>query len=193
MKTTDLVKTLEVCRRALYSAEDLRKLLGTGNDNTFYKTLERALKAGFLVRLSKGKYATWARRPETFELANFLYAPSYVSLESALNFHGILIQTPYRVSSVTPLRGRTIAVSGQEFAYVHLSHELYYGFVRKGTFVIATKEKALLDTLYLASKGLRAIERSDLDLSDLDQAKLLSMAKRTGKEKLIAFAKGFLK
>ena len=192
MNIAETVKTLEASKRQLFSTEDLKKLLKIRRDNTLYKTLERLSKVGLLRRLSKGKYAYWAREPETFQIANFLCAPSYVSLESALNFHGVLIQTPYRITSVTPLRSKTLSASGQEYLYAHFSPQFYFGYVKEKTFLMATKEKALLDQLYLVSKGLRSIDVKELDLSHLDKAKLLSFARKIGKRHLLNFVKGLV-
>ena len=95
--------------------------------------------------------------------------PSYVSLESALNFYGILNQFPYVITSVTPKKTKKLEKEGKNFEYVHFNPQNFYGYVKQGKFLIATKEKALFDIIYLISKGLRRISLDELDLTGVDK------------------------
>ncbi|HEK86257.1 MAG: type IV toxin-antitoxin system AbiEi family antitoxin domain-containing protein [Candidatus Saccharicenans sp.] len=113
-----------------------------------------------------------------FELANFLVNPSYISLESALSFYGILPQFPYPVTSLTPLKTKIINYQEKEYEYAHLESKYFWGFVKKDKFLIATPEKALLDELYFMAKKLRKIHIKDLNLEAIDQKKICELSKR---------------
>jgi hypothetical protein len=61
--------------------------------------------------------------------------------------------------------------------YSHLKPALYFGYTTHPGLHIAEPEKALLDLLYLASRGLRRINIAELDLHGLDTRKLKSYAR----------------
>ncbi len=45
-------------------------------------------------------------RPESFLLANHVYGPSYVSMDSALSFYGMIPERVYEISSATTKTSR---------------------------------------------------------------------------------------
>jgi len=157
---------------------DLRKLLDIEKDNTSYKIAEKLVAEKFLLRLKKGVYLSAFNPPDSFEIANAIYTPSYISLESALNYYGVLPQFPYSVTSVSPKKSKKLLIDGKEFEYVQISHKLYWDFRREGQTVIASPEKALLDMIYIASKGLRRIEFEDLDYSPINKSDFHKMCQR---------------
>jgi hypothetical protein len=55
---------------------------------------------------------------------------------------------------------------------VHIKPDLYTDYQKIDGFLIATKEKSLADYLYLASKGLRSKDISELDLKEIDKNSL---------------------
>ncbi len=162
----DIIEKLLKEKRIL-TALDIKKILGIDRDNTLYKTLERLTKQGILKRIAKGVYCSLLYEPEKFEIANVLYQPSYISFESALNFYGILVQTPFIITSATVKRTHFVETPYGEFQYIHLSKERFFGYEKIENFVIATPEKSLIDELYLVSKGLRKISPEELELSTI--------------------------
>ena len=104
--------------------------------------------------------------------------PSYISLESALSFHGILSQFPYTVTSITPLKPRRITYQEKEYEFSHLESKYFFGFVKKDKFLIATPEKALLDELYYMAKKLRTIHVTDLNFEPVDKKKFKELYKK---------------
>lgn len=169
MNTVEITKRLVNSNLKLLTLADLKKLLSIKVDNTAYKTAERLSKKGILKRLRKGIYAFTLSPPSDFEKANSLYTPSYLSLESALSFYGIIPQFVYTITSVTPRKTNHLIVQGKEFAYVHINPACYFGYSRKENLLIATAEKALIDELYFISKGLRKLSLEELDLSEIDK------------------------
>lgn len=147
-------------------------LLNQANDNTNYKTLQRLEKNNILVRLNKGKYlVTGADVPE-FSLANWLVQPSYISLESALAYYGILPQFTYSVTSVAVQRAQKIITQNREFIYAKISPRFFWGYTNHYGSLIASAEKACLDYLYLAAKGLKNPDIGDWDLSIIKKGRL---------------------
>jgi hypothetical protein len=81
-----------------------------GSDQRRYNLVNRALKAGELIRLRRGLYVLADRYRRTpvhpFALAQRIEPGSYVSLESALAWHGWVPEAVHTVTSVLPGRKR---------------------------------------------------------------------------------------
>ena len=193
MKISQAIKIFSSSNKALFTLGDIKKLLFIKKDNTAYKLIQRLIKNGILKKLTKGKYHFLLKDITDLQLANFLYFPSYISLETALNLHGALIQTPYEITSLTPLRNKTIKIDQRSFVYLHISPKLYFGFQKEKDFLIATPGKALFDELYFISKGIRSLSLDELDLSSINLKELLPMAKNIKNPKLKRLVKEVIK
>lgn len=112
---------------------------------------------GYFVRLKKGVYGPTILQPSSFEIANIVYKPSYISLELALSFYHIFPETVYSITSITPKHSKQIQLLNQIFAYHKLNKKLYFGYhtlkINNSPVFIATKEKAFLDYLYFVARG----------------------------------------
>lgn len=124
------------------------------------------LARGDLMQLRRGLYVLGTElRGEPVSLplvANLLFGPSYVSLDFALSWHGLIPEGVVEVSSVTPRRTREYATPVGRFSYTHLSLVTYGMGVRMektpdGTsFLMASPEKALCDKVLL-TRNLNAV------------------------------------
>ena len=177
MRIVEIIKIIKDAQVKIVTLSDLKKMLDINEDNTAYKIAAKLVKEKLLQRLKKGVYASIFYPPENFEVANALYSPSYVSLETALNHYGVLSQFPYSITSVSPKKSKKLAIEGKEYEYTQISPKLYWGFKREGQILIASPEKALLDTIYLAAKGMRRIEFSELDYSNINKRKFSKMCR----------------
>lgn len=186
MRTEEIISKLRETNIKVLSLSDLKKLFNISKDNTAYKTASKLVKNRLLIRLGKGCYASVFNLPEEFEIGNYLYSPSYISLETALNYYGILSQFPYVVASVTTRKTKKIRVNNKEYEYAHLNQDLFWGYKKQDGFLIATPEKALIDLIYFACKGWRGIEAKELDTASLNRKTLKRMA---GKVKYRLFQK----
>jgi len=96
----------------IFDETQLGRILG-GGDARRYALVNRALKDGSLIRLKRGTYLLDERyRSDTihpFAVAQALLPGSYVSLESALSFHGWIPEAVFTTASVSPGR-KTIAL-----------------------------------------------------------------------------------
>jgi len=116
------------------------------------------LRKGVIVRVKKGLYVfgeEYRRKAYSREiLANLIYGPSYISLDYALQFHGLIPERVEAVTSVTTGRARRFETPVGLFTYRPIPLEAF----RKGmdqmetgdsrNFLMATPEKALADKLY---------------------------------------------
>jgi predicted transcriptional regulator of viral defense system len=90
-----------------------------------------------------------------FLIANRIYQPSYISVETALSYYNIIPEAVFTITSVSTLKTKSFETSEGSFAYRKLKPALFFGYqvVRWQGFPIkmATPEKTILDYLYLNS------------------------------------------
>ena len=108
-------------------------------------------------------------------IANFLYQPSYISLESALSFYGIITGFPYQITSITIKKTKNYVFENKSYLYSQINKDLFWGYEKKENFLIADKEKSLIDYLYFIFKGWRILSLDKLekqfDLSQINKKK----------------------
>lgn len=177
LSVLSISRTLQRSNLPLLSTTSFQRLFNIKNHNTAYKTLQKLVKQKILERITNGKYLVTDLQPTKFAIANFAHSPSYISLETALNYYGILPQFPFTITSITLKKSKTIHYH-TKYQYSHLSPDLYWGFQALDSFIIANKEKALLDLIYLNSKGLRNINLKELDLSLINKKILKTYIKK---------------
>lgn len=164
------------------------------------------LKKGFIIRIKKGLYIfgdEYRRSPYSREiLANLIYGPSYVSLDFALQYYGLIPERVEAVTSVTTGRSRRFSTPVGLFTYRPISLEAFrIGMDRieiggDRAFLMATPEKALADKLN-AGRGIRLQTEKELRgylednlridpmaLRELDAISLDAMARRYRSQKI---------
>lgn len=91
---------------------------------------------------------------DLFIIANKIYGPSYVSLESALSYYNLIPEGVYSVTSVTSRTTRNFSSKIALFSYRKIKPELLFGYRivnhRGQGFKMAEIEKSLLDYFYLS-------------------------------------------
>ena len=131
-------------------------------------TASRLVARGILIRLRRDLYSLVSRNYSLFSLANAIHQPSVISLETALNYWGLIVQVPQVIFSIA-LRSYRYERDNTEFIYRRTEPSLFrFGQVKAEDFYITEPEKALLDTLYMKSKGLVELLPGDLDMGKLD-------------------------
>ena len=113
-------------------------------------------KKGYLIKIRNNWYC---RRgairdlSDLFFIANKIYTPSYISLESAFSYYGWIPEGVFAITSVTTLKTSTFNTPIGYFRYSTLKPELFFGYEQQKVghhpFKIADPEKAILDFLYL--------------------------------------------
>lgn len=139
--------------------------------NTKIHALE---KEGELIRLKKGLYVVSPKvtRQELLPelIANHLYGPSYVSMESALRYYGLIPERVYAVRSMTTKHNREFTNEVGLFTYREVTDEYFaIGVTQSKTdvpFLVASPEKALCDMIiYTAGLTLRSTKAMEEYLS----------------------------
>jgi len=120
--------------------------------------LKRALGSGEVQRICRGLYCLDKRylrtRLNPLELAQRMHGPSYVSLESALSYHGWIPEAVYAMTSASLDRSRSFNTPFGVFSFTRVPQkQLYVGVNRietgdGGSFLLAEPLKALADYVY---------------------------------------------
>lgn len=161
MKYTELVRLFG--ERPFFESRELT-LLFEEPDAQVQARLARWQRQGKLVQLRRGRYllpdGQQRARASVFYIANYLYRPSYVSLQSALEHYGMIPEAVGATSSVTPRHGREWQTPIGTFRYRAIRADRFWGYRedrlssagapgRQDRFFIADPEKAILDLVYL--------------------------------------------
>jgi hypothetical protein len=138
-----------------------------------FDKINELVKQGVLVLVKNGLYipgpASLVRGPEPFLLANHIWGPSYVSLESAMSYWGMIPERVYEVSSVTTKLSKIYTTPVGRFSYTHLPLPYYALGIQqtkltdKQNVLLASPEKALCDKV-VATSGI--LLRSKKQVSD---------------------------
>ena len=187
--TTDIIKIMKEREMGTFSLDDFGRLLNINNQNSLYKKIQRLEKKEIIKKLIKGKYLFIFNKTDDFKIANYIYQPSYISLESALSFYGIITGFSYKITSITVKKSLSYIIDEKDYLYSHINQDLFWGYEKKEDFLIAEKEKALVDLIYFYSKGLRGFDREDLDISEINKKKLILYAKKFNNKKTLSIIK----
>jgi len=135
-------------------------------------TASRLVSRGVLTRLCRDLFVLAGRKYSLFALANALDQPSVVSLETALNYWGLIVQDPQMIFSVG-LGSYRYQIDRTNFIYRQINPTLFrFGQKKIDDFFISEPEKALLDTLYMKGKGLADLLPEDINMDKLDIERL---------------------
>lgn len=177
MRMIDNMIALRKINKSFFTVSDFQKILKL-KPASVKKALSRMLKKGVLMRLGRNIYILADKGGDFTQIASQFYAPdAYVSFESALSTYGIINQIPYTVTMATYKYPKTRPFLQSEIALRKIKKELFFGYKLVGNTLLAEPEKALLDTLYLKSKGLTGLPEEELNLIDISKRKFIEMSK----------------
>lgn len=135
----------------LFSPLELQRLLGISAIAARF-LVHRYAKRGVFLKLRNGLYCLAEPPPSELAIANRLYEPSYLSFEFALSYYHMIPEAAYVMTSATSRPTRVLTAMGKTFEYHRLKRQAFTGYepVKVGTetVLMATPEKALVDTLY---------------------------------------------
>lgn len=137
---------------AVFSLQDIKKI-----DKTFYRSrLNEWQNKGYIRKLRRGYYMfadQILNESVLFSIANKIYAPSYISLEMALSYYGLIPESVYGITSATTNKTNHFKAEVGEFIYCRLKPQLMFGYqiisVGEVSFKMAEMEKAILDFFYI--------------------------------------------
>ncbi len=176
-------------------------LAGDSNPLEIRHQLSRWKQAGKIYQLRRGLYCLAPPfhkvNPHRFLIANRMLPASYISLQSALAYYGMIPEHVPVTTSVTTSRQAHWETPVGVFDFRHIQVDFFDGYRLidlggKQRAFIARPEKALLDLIYLEPGGDTLNYLAELRLSNLNQLDsviLMRLAGRIKKPKLIRAVK----
>lgn len=156
----------------IFTAFDVEKYFSAEPAQAIRIQLFRFAKRGLLIQIKRGIYCFEKTKVDEFVLANRLYQPSYISLESALQFYGMIPDVPQAVTSINLTTYKKLANEFGRFYYSKIKKQLFFGFTKVKSsqsddyIMIAHPEKSLLDYFYL--RRIRKVTDLRLNLANFD-------------------------
>ena len=120
----------------VFSLADIRQL----KPEFHRRRLNEWQQKGYITKLVRGHYMFLdlaLDEKALFEIANRIYAPSYVSFEMALAYHGLIPESVYGITSASTRKTSHFATAVGEFLYRTIHPRLYFGYE-----IVANGEKA---------------------------------------------------
>lgn len=145
------------------------------------------MQEGVLQPIKKGLYTIGpalnaGKKPPLFLLANHILGPSYVSLETALSYHGLIPERVYEIASMTIKAPRKFKTPAGIFTYTRLMLPYYAFGIRSIKLsddqyaMIASPEKALCDMIITTSgllfRSKKSVKEFLLENMRMDEEKL---------------------
>ncbi len=156
MKYIEFTSCLKKNNLYVFSLRDIENLFPKEKIKTIKNNLNRWLEKKYLAKLKRDLYeftepGTSQIIPDVY-IANRLYVPSYVSLETALSIYSIIPDVAMQVTSVTTRATRKFKNKYGAFFYRTCKREAFTGYrlmqYEGFKILIADMEKALVDFLY---------------------------------------------
>lgn len=167
MKILDAQMKLLALKQEVIQTNDAAACLGVSTLHAS-QILRRLAKAGLFMALARGK---WICQPgiDPLLLPEYLTAPapSYISFQSALYYHGMISQIPEIIYAASLARTRQYKTPAATISIHHIQPHFFFGFeeVSQSKIKMATPEKALLDVFYLsAGRSLLFSKLPELEL-----------------------------
>src|SRR3989338_2198082 len=118
----------------IFTDLDLINLIG-GSDDKRYGLVKRACASDGIVRIKKGLYCLspkyQRRKINLYQLAQYIYGPSYVSMESALSYHGWIPEAVHTLTSACVKKSRDFMTPLGAFNFRRVPSAFFYGNTAK--------------------------------------------------------------
>ncbi len=161
-------------------------------------------RMGVLLSIKKGLYIVGPalntnKKPEPFLLANHILGPSYVSVETALSYHGFIPERVYEIASMTTKAPRKFKTAMGSFTYTRLPLPYYAFGIRSIKLsedqyaMVASPGKALCDKIVTTSgllfRSKKRVKEFLLENMRMEEA----MLKQLDVDEMATWIKGSIK
>jgi len=151
----------------MFTQSDVAVLLD-GTPDSRHALVKRALAKGEILGIRRSLYCLaprFRKKPvNVFSVAQRIYGPSYISMESALSHHGWIPEGVYVCTSASFGNARTFDTPLGTFTYKRIPQLVFYAEVERCTdtvgnvFLMASPAKALADYVYARKAEFAGIE-----------------------------------
>lgn len=145
-----------------------------GSDFSRQGLVKRALANGEILDIRRGLYCLgprYQKKPiSVYGLAQRIYGPSYISLETALSYHGWIPEAVYACTCVSAGRAKEFTTPLGLFSYKRVPQRTFYACVERhtdpngNTWFMALPAKALADYVYVYRPAWTTIDEASASL-----------------------------
>jgi len=160
-------RVFELLPWSQFTTQELAALF-PGSEDRRYGLVKRALASGEIIRIRRGLYCLAPKYQKKsinlYALAQHVYGPSYVSLESALSWHGWIPEAVHAITSASFKKSKEFRTPLGIFSYDRVPQQVFYTEVERLTdasgsvFLMATPLKALADYVYVHKRDWTGIK-----------------------------------
>lgn len=150
MKKGDYISTILRSNKTVFSFKDLILLWGDSDVNAAKVRINYYVKHSDLYRIRQGLYGK-DKNYDKLELATRIFTPAYISFETILAQAGIIFQYYGQIFAASYL-SREIKCDNQTYVFRKIKDAVLTnkaGMENKGEYLIASPERAFLDTMYI--------------------------------------------
>ena len=108
-----------------------------GSEDSRYGLVKRALASGEIIRIRRGLYCLAPKYQKKginlYALAQLVYGPSYVSLESALSWHGWIPEAVHAITGASFKKAKEFTTPLGVFRYDRVPQQVFYTEVERLT------------------------------------------------------------
>ena len=195
LKIDNLINTFRSKNIVFFTNQDLKQLFPNISRIGISVAIKRLIKTKTISRLERGKFQFLLSKiqPNEYTTANFIYQPSYISLETALSLYGVIDQFTYQITSITTKKAKTKTYSQKEYSYSHIDKKFFTDYRLQDNYLIASLYKALFDYFYLTLKGLKSKNNINLiNLTDVQKKEFIDYVDTYHMPKFSKFVKNNL-
>jgi hypothetical protein len=161
-------------KNTVFTINELSQIIPHSSDKTLRLKISNYKKRWYIEKITRWIYSIPNIKINSFELANKIYSPSYISFFSALYHHGIIFQAnpsqidlAYKKSQIVKLKNLWLEIKLRCLKEDILLNPEW--LLIQDTYTIASPERAFLDTIYL----YKNIYFDNIDWLNLDKIKEL--------------------
>lgn len=162
----DKIEKLLLSNKNIFTTQDLSVIWGIAEKSKVWEIAKYYLRKNKLNRIYRGVYSL-DKKYTQLALAQKLQPLSYISLHTALSIHGINFQY-YSAQYSISLISKKYIISSMEYSYHQVKDYIFFnqkGLIDKGTYILADKERAICDTLYIwPSMNIDTIDNCNKDI-----------------------------
>lgn len=189
LKRIEVEEKLKFMGLLVFTPRELKDIFGASQETASVFISHNLGRGGIFLKLRNGLYMIKDSFVSHSFIANKLYGPSYVSLQTALSHYGIIPEVVYATTSVTLKLTREFSTPKGDFIYRRIKKKAFTGYglrqIDQDNALFAEPEKALADYLYFVD--LKRISLNDrLELRNIKKSVLLEFVKLFERPAMIA-------
>lgn len=168
MRLNEFYLKLIAIKLPVFRTDDVAVLCNISNQHAS-QLLKRLGQVKQVMQIKRGLWIL-PEKTEPLALPYFLTmpAPSYISLQSALSYHGMIMQMPEIVYAISIARTRSYKTPIATVSIHHVTPKMLFGYNEIAPYInMASPEKALIDFYYLhQARSRKFVKLPELELPD---------------------------